>query len=284
METGGKVDGSADISCSGTIRRNKRSVVDLEKLKEDDGTASLSDSSEHYVMNLDGQGSSFLFGANETPICLRRERNKLPMAEQEQVNKDMYGINGEAEITHEIFLSLEEEIQNIPGKVAYETAKNMSSSYVQDRRFRLMFLRACQGDAKKAAKRITRHFTTKEILFGKDKLVKDIELSDLDEYDMEALESGGFQVLPKRDLAGRNVLFGRYTAMRYRDINNMVSVSLQIDTEFNVLWLIPWSAASVVVHMDVHVGRRNQPNQGGSCHWIRTFSSTSGAIRYCRRQ
>ena len=56
--------------------------------------------------------------------------------------------------------------------------------------------------------------------------MKDIELSDLDEYDMEALRSGGFQVLPKRDLAGRNVLFGRYTAMRYREIKNMVRLSL----------------------------------------------------------
>jgi hypothetical protein len=255
-------DGAANRRI-GTLRRNKRSVVDLEKLNEDDGTASLSDSSEHHVMNLDGQGSSFLFGANETPICLKREWNKLPMSAQEQATKDMYGINGETEITDETFLFLDEEIQNISGKVAYETAKSMSSSYVQDRRFLRMFLRACQGDAKKAAKRITRHFTTKEILFGKDKLVKDIELSDLDEYDMEALESGGFQVLPKRDLAGRNVLFGRYTAMRYRDINNMVSFtvdSIDCDTICSALSLIPWSAASAMVHMDVHVGRRSQPN------------------------
>jgi hypothetical protein len=159
---------------------------------------------------------------------------------QEQASKDMYGINGAAEITDEALLIFQDEIQKIPEKSAYDTAMNMSSSYVQDKRFRLMFLRACQGDAKKAAKRITRHFSTKENLFGREKLVKDIELSDLDEYDMEALESGGFQVLPKRDLAGRNVLFGRYTAMKYREIKNMVS-GMQIsgrDVEHSVLWLI----------------------------------------------
>jgi hypothetical protein len=59
-------------------------------------------------------------------------------------------------------------------------------------------------------------------LFGENKLVKDITLDDLDEYDMEALESGGFQVLAEKDLAGRSVLYGRYTSMRYRTIDNML--------------------------------------------------------------
>ncbi|KAL3919718.1 MAG: hypothetical protein SGILL_003614 [Bacillariaceae sp.] len=85
-----------------------------------------------------------------------------------------------------------------------------------------MFLRATEGDCKKAAKRLVRHFATKRRLFGDEKLVKDITLSDLDEHDMESLESGGFQVLAERDLAGRSVLFGRYTCMKYRTIDNML--------------------------------------------------------------
>lgn len=243
--------------CSGTIRPNKRSVVDLHKYTEDDGTASLSDdSSEQNVMTLDGQGSSFLFGANETAICLKRELKKLPISAQEQATKDMYGINGEAEIMEESFVALEEEIQLIQAKPSYDNAITMSPSYVQDRNFRRMFLRACQGDAKKAAKRITRHFSTKEQLFGTEKLVKNIELSDLNEDDMEALESGGFQVLPKRDLAGRNVLFGRYTAMRFREIKNMVS-GIQKDWFYDVVHFCSSfpAVASSVVHLDVHVGR-----------------------------
>jgi len=177
-------------------------------------------------MTLDGQGSSFLFGGSETANCLTRELKSLPMAVQEQASQDMYGItDNTTEITSEVFEEFEREIQMIQEKNAYDMALSMSSEYVYNTRFRLMFLRACQGNAKKAAKRITRHFSTKLNLFGVDKLVKDIELSDLDEYDMEALRSGGFQVLPKRDLAGRNVLFGRYTAMRYREIKNMVRLS-----------------------------------------------------------
>jgi hypothetical protein len=219
-------NGTAEDSCDGTmmLRPNKRSVHDLKQLADDDDvTMSTAEDSEH-VMTLDEQGSYFLFGSDETANCLKRELNRLPLSIQERVSRDMVGIaNDGSEITPETYELFDDEIQKIVERGAYDMAMKISPEYVQNRKFRLMFLRACQGDAKKAAKRITRHFSTKLDLFGSDKLVKDIELSDLDEYDMEALQSGGFQVLPKRDLAGRNVLFGRYTAMRYREIKNMVS-------------------------------------------------------------
>eukprot|EP00536_Pseudo-nitzschia_multiseries_P003775 jgi/Psemu1/186608/e_gw1.59.6.1 len=105
---------------------------------------------------------------------------------------------------------------------AYRLALSLSPSYVRNPAFRLMFLRSTEGDAKKAAKRLTRHFKTKLRLFGEDRLVRDIVLDDLDDDDMESLRSGGFQVLPQRDAAGRSVLFGRYTAMRYKTIDNML--------------------------------------------------------------
>lgn len=215
---------AADSCNHGMIRSNKRSMNDLKLFAEDDDvTMSTLDDSEQF-MALDEQGSSFLFGGNETAHCLQRELKRLPMAIQEKVGQDMVGIVADdgTTITPESFEVFETEIQQIPEKAAYDMAVKISPDYVQSNRFRLMFLRACQGDAKKAAKRITRHFSTKLNLFGSEKLVKDIELSDLDEYDMEALQSGGFQVLPKRDLAGRNVLFGRYTAMKYREIKNML--------------------------------------------------------------
>lgn len=257
--------------CKVVMRRNKRSVNDLKNHRgeDDDATMSTSDDSEQHVMTLDEQGSSFLFGGNETANCLKRELKSLPMSVQERASQDMYGITDHGtEITPESFESLEHEIQQISERNAYDMAIEMSPEYVQNARFRLMFLRACQGDTKKAAKRITRHFSTKLNLFGVDKLVKDIELSDLDEYDREALESGGFQVLPKRDLAGRNVLFGRYTAMRYREIKNMVSLQTQHPKNVRrvylmtilcslslIVYLVVLAVACSLVHMDVNVGR-----------------------------
>jgi hypothetical protein len=105
---------------------------------------------------------------------------------------------------------------------AYRLALSRNPDYVRNPAFRLMFLRATEGDTKKAAKRLTRHFKTKMRLFGEDKLVNDIVLDDLSEDDMEALESGGFQVLKKPDAAGRSILFGRYTSMKYKSTDNIL--------------------------------------------------------------
>jgi len=105
---------------------------------------------------------------------------------------------------------------------AYRLALSRNPEYVRNPTFRLMFLRATEGDTKKAAKRLTRHFKTKMQLFGEDKLVHDIVLDDLSADDMEALMSGGFQVLKKPDAAGRSVLFGRYTSMKYKTTENIL--------------------------------------------------------------
>mmetsp|Transcript_8574 Transcript_8574/g.21078 ORF Transcript_8574/g.21078 Transcript_8574/m.21078 type:complete len:491 (-) Transcript_8574:216-1688(-) len=114
------------------------------------------------------------------------------------------------------------ELQALVPYHAYKLALSRNPNYVKDPEFRLMFLRATEGDTKKAAKRLTRHFKTKLRLFGEDKLGRDIVLDDLSDDDMEALKSGGFQVLKKRDAAGRSVLFGRYTSMKYKHIDNML--------------------------------------------------------------
>ena len=63
-------------------------------------------------------------------------------------------------------------------------ALELDSDYATSPKLLMSFLRAVEGQPKQAAKRLARHFETKLDLFGRDKLVKDIEISDLDEYDM----------------------------------------------------------------------------------------------------
>lgn len=203
-------------------------VSDFEDVL-DDSTAETSMATMS-VASVDSNSNYFCIGgsssSNPTP-CLTRELNQLPMPSREQVGQDLYGMNSvEETIAPELFEQLEREIQKIEkmgsNREAYDQAVQLSHTYVYNEAFRTMFLRATEGDCKKAAKRLVRHFSTKKRLFGEEKLVKDITLTDLDEYDMEALESGGFQVLAERDLAGRSVLYGRYTSMRYRTTENML--------------------------------------------------------------
>ena len=178
--------------------------------------------------------AAFCFASQETPACLSREFNKMPLPSREQVGHDVFGIpTSSFEIPDNALEEMQQELSllgnnNEKKTSAYELALELDSDYATSPKLLISFLRAVEGQPKRAATRMVRHFETKLDLFGRDKLVKDIEISDLDEYDMEALRSGGFQVLPKKDRAGRPILFGRYTCMKYRQAKNMVSGTLAL--------------------------------------------------------
>jgi hypothetical protein len=137
--------------------------------------------------------------------------NSISFEERREALHDLHGV-AEIEEDEPVFLDeklvqLEVELSKISPKKAYYMAKAASPAYVCDREFRLLFLRSDNWSARDAAMRLVRHFETKLDLFGKETLGKDLRLSDLNEQDMNALESGYVQWLPQRDRAGRAVLF-----------------------------------------------------------------------------
>jgi len=77
---------------------------------------------------------------------------------------------------------------------------------VEQREFRLSFLRAERYDIEKAATRVIDYFEEKRRLFGVDNLTTKIKLKDLDAESKDCLESGQMQLLPERDRAGRAVI------------------------------------------------------------------------------
>jgi len=79
---------------------------------------------------------------------------------------------------------------------------------VEQREFRLSFLRAERYDIKKAATRFIDYFEEKRRLFGINKLTTNIHLKDLDAETKNYLESGQIQLLPGRDRGGRAVIVG----------------------------------------------------------------------------
>jgi len=91
---------------------------------------------------------------------------------------------------------------------AYTLAREQNATYVSHPVFTIGFLRAEQYDAEKAAYRMFRYLKIKLDLFGVEKLTQDILLDDLGDDGKRYLERGGLQVLPKRDAAGRRVVFG----------------------------------------------------------------------------
>ena len=73
------------------------------------------------------------------------------------------------------------------------------------RPFCKMFLRANEYNAQAAADHMLRFFDSKHELFGKEKLVKDITMRDLDEQDIASIKAGYIQHSGS-DRSGRQIL------------------------------------------------------------------------------
>lgn len=149
------------------------------------------------------------------------------MQERENAENDIHGIGGRDE---EDPLSLEAgllhmkvHLDTLKRGTVYEEAERMNHQYVNDRSFRLMFLRADRYDPREAAERMIRFFDLKKSLFGAEKLVQDITLDDLTEDDLETLRSGYMQVSPYKDMSGRPIIVGLLKLRRMKMVDNAVS-------------------------------------------------------------
>jgi hypothetical protein len=157
---------------------------------------------------------------------LAKEMYQLSLDERKQALYDLHGIaeipQEDPEMVARALGALEEDIQNISKKDAYETAHSMSPDYVRDPKFRLKFLRANKFDHKSAAQHLVAFFEAKMELFGSDKLTKDIKLKDLSDDDLSVLDTCFLQVLRGRDSAGRAILCQFMAYQRFSHTDNLV--------------------------------------------------------------
>ena len=116
---------------------------------------------------------------------------------------------------------------NTSEKSAYVEACRRSPQIATDTEFRLKFLRAELFDPGLAAHRLTQYFEFIRQWFGADGLEQRISQFNLDMDDLEALSSGGLQLLQQKDGAGRSILFFRMSDSRYKSIINMVRLAHQ---------------------------------------------------------
>src|SRR5210317_1798076 len=120
---------------------------------------------------------------------------KLSVDDREKVYMDVDAVPDTVtetpELIHLSLLDLQNEIELLPDKKAYNLAERLSSEYVHDQDFRLAFLRCEKFDCAKAALRIIRHFQMKLDLFGVEKLVMHITQDDLDADSIDDLYFGG---------------------------------------------------------------------------------------------
>lgn len=165
------------------------------------------------------------------------------MQEREGVLHDIHGVadipNEAPEFVEACLTEMELMIQEIrapsswwstarttPVVSAYEQARDDNPSYVNNPTLRLMFLRADRFHAKDAALRMIQFFEEKLVLFGPDKLTRNIVLREMDADDIKSLESGFFQILPNRDRAGRAIICGSPLLRNTKNDENLVRLDL----------------------------------------------------------
>jgi hypothetical protein len=142
---------------------------------------------------------------------LAQEVNNLSLQERNRVYEEVHGVaeplEEDPELVAQRLCEFDLQLSTIRNKKAYDFALQQSPEYVNDRKFRLMFLRSTELDANEAAQKFVNHFDFKMELFGREKLAQNITLDDLDEKGLIYLRSGAIQILPATDRIGRPIFF-----------------------------------------------------------------------------
>ena len=145
----------------------------------------------------------------ETDALVAMDLNNMSLNDREEVFFELHGVAPAVDETPDMIArsleELDENIEKIPVKPAYDLAEAQDKEYVRNPDFRIKFLRAERFNSLNAADRLVRFFEQKVRLFGPKKLAKDIMISDLDPEDITCLESGMNTSLPVTDRAGRAV-------------------------------------------------------------------------------
>jgi len=171
--------------------------------------------------------TSWLYAKPEfTYESLRAEHESLTEAERRRILQERYGFEDEIietpELVSRALVRLEEAIDAIDEKEAYETALFINPGHVQSDIFRLAFLRAESFDANATARRIVDYWERKVELFGTAKAFGNyVSLADFYPKDEEALAKGGLRLLPYCDDRGRAIVFS-FSAYYDSDVESMV--------------------------------------------------------------
>jgi hypothetical protein len=120
---------------------------------------------------------------------------QMTWKEQENVYYEQHGVSEgiqeKPEMVNQCLEEMEARLCQLKGKItesaeAFRLAESQSREYVSNRNFCIKCLRAESFDSSKAAGRIICYFDFKRLLFGEEKLCKDITIKDLNEDDIKA--------------------------------------------------------------------------------------------------
>lgn len=162
---------------------------------------------------------------------MAKELNSLSLQDRERSYEEVHGVaelfDETPEKTAEKIEGLVEALGAISSKPAYDKAIELDREYVEDPKFRKMFLRAEDWDTDKAATRLVKYMEKKRKFFGDDSMVRSLTLKDLNKKDLAALKTGTYSILSGRDRSGRCIAFGNSLCgpIPYKDMLDSVSAN-----------------------------------------------------------
>ena len=136
--------------------------------------------------------------------------SKLSRRERSRALDDVHCVGEDLEETPELIeQALAEFEQKVQTKATpvYRTAIAQNRAYVEDRSFRMKFLRSKRFNVRKSVNQMMGFLQQKALYFGEEKLTKDIVPEDLGPETIALLQSGFYQTLKDTDRSGRVVLY-----------------------------------------------------------------------------
>ncbi|KAL3909637.1 MAG: hypothetical protein SGILL_008008 [Bacillariaceae sp.] len=153
---------------------------------------------------------------SEMDALLTNELNQLSLNDREKAMEEIHGVHARDVERAEEETHLQQSLDQLQVQLdmildndlrqGYDAAVALNSTYIFQRKFRLMFIRAEQYDASKAAIRLLSFLNFMRELFGDCALMRPIRLDDLSDNAQAILAHGGLQILPARDSAGRRIV------------------------------------------------------------------------------
>jgi len=190
---------------------------DLEQLSmRDQGL--IHDKNLDWALKMGLTPTKMLQSPGESDLAEQMLADELNAMSLQDIERDTFNVHGillqeqlhDPDNIEQLLRELAMEIQRIghKHKKAYDKALYLNKAYVEDRDFRLLFLRCDDYNVKVAAQRLVKHFDVKSSRFrNEDTLARDIRMPDFSEQDTAILNSGFLQILPTRDASGRLVVF-----------------------------------------------------------------------------
>ena len=169
--------------------------------------------------------------SSDDEVCNQRlsmSLMRLNSEDRNEIGEEIHGVRSMAreetpELINESLHRMNAELERIISLpqyhgCAFKTARSLPGTFVNDRDFRLKFLRCDLFNPIDAADRMLVCMDYLLLLFGRRALVEPLNISFFNDEELAALREGYIQLLPFRDRSGRRVLVVLSKALSYTPI------------------------------------------------------------------